>query len=258
MRIDTHLHVMLKPFYGRPPTDPEQLLSDLAECEIDGGWVSSIDSMITHDLNVQRRANDQLAEMVRHAPGRIGGFCTVEPGALDDAAEEVERCVRELGLIGIKLHPWLQAFSMTHPGVDLIFDAAAAVKVPVLLHDGSPPYSTPRQIAWVARKHPDVQVILGHSGLADLWRDAADAARECPNIWLQPSAAPPVTIRAGLDAVGPDRLLFGSDGGYGTVRFMRYTIAKSRSALGDAVFDQVTTVNPDLLLKRARGNTPGD
>jgi predicted TIM-barrel fold metal-dependent hydrolase len=172
---------------------------------------------------------------------------------MDDAVKEVERCVRELGLIGIKLHPWLQAFSMTHPGVDLIFDAAAALKVPVLLHDGSPPYSTPRQIAWVARKHPDVQVIFGHSGLADLWRDAADAARVCPNIWLQPSAAPPVTIRTGLEAVGPDRILFGSDGGFGTVRFMRYTIAKSRSALGDAVFDRVTTVNPNRVLERARG-----
>ena len=254
MRVDTHLHVMLKPFYGRPPTEPEKLLSDLAECEIDGGWVSSIDAIMARDLGVQRAAHDQLAEMGRRAPGRISGFCTVDPGALDDAVKEVERCVRELGLIGIKLHPWLQAFSMTHPGVDLIFDAAAALKVPVLLHDGSPPYSTPRQIAWVARKHLDVQVVLGHSGIGDLWRDAANAARECPNIWLQPSAAPPVTIRAGLEAVGPGRILFGSDGGFGTVRFMRYTIAKCRSALGDTVFDQVTTENPNRLLERARGD----
>lgn len=251
MRTDTHLHVMLSPFYGRPATDPERLLADLAECGLDGGWVSSVDSMTTRDLGVQRRANDLLAEMARKYPGQIEGFCTVDPAAMEEAANEVERCVRELGLVGVKLHPWLQAFSVTHPGLDLVCEAASELRVPVLFHDGSPPYSTPRQIAWVARKHPRVRIVLGHSGLADLWRDAADAARESPNIWLQSSAAPPVTMRASWEAAGPQRVLFGSDGGFGTVRFMRYAVAKCRDGLGEAAFDQITIRNPKVLLNRA-------
>ncbi len=126
----------------------------------------------------------------------------MNPSTMDDAVAEVERCVQQLGLSGIKLHPWLQAFSVTHPGMKLIMDAASAFNVPVLFHDGTPPYATPRQIGWLAARHPKVTVILGHAGLADLWRDAADVARLCPNVWLQPTAAPPITIKSAFEAAG--------------------------------------------------------
>jgi predicted TIM-barrel fold metal-dependent hydrolase len=85
---------MLEPFYDREATDPDKLLSDLAECGFDGGWVSAVDSMITSELSVQQRANDSLAEMSRHYPKQIMGFCTVNPAAGDLAAKEIERCVR--------------------------------------------------------------------------------------------------------------------------------------------------------------------
>jgi len=255
MRLDTHLHVMLKPFFGRPPTAPDRLLDDLADCGLDGGWVSSVDSMITHDLALQRRTNDALAELAAKHPGRLECLCTVDPAGMEEAAREVERCVEELGLMGVKLHPWLQAFSVTHPGLDLIMDAAAALRVPVLFHDGTPPYSTPRQIAWAAGRHPDTTVILGHTGLADLWRDAVDAARLHGNIWLQPCCAPPVAIRAALAAVGPERLLFGSDGGFGTAEIIRYGIAKYMAALGEETLARVLSDNPRCL-RGQRGPTP--
>ncbi len=47
MRIYTHLHVILQSFYRRKPTDPQLLLADLSECGLDGGWIMSVDSMIT-------------------------------------------------------------------------------------------------------------------------------------------------------------------------------------------------------------------
>jgi uncharacterized protein len=155
---------------------------------------------------------------------------------------------KELGLVGVKLHPWLQAFSMTHPGMAGIMETAGSLGVPVLLHDGTPPYSSPLQIAWLAERHPKTIVILGHSGLADLWRDAAIAARQHANIWLQPTAAPPQTIRTALESAGPDRLLFGSDGGFGSTGFIRYCISKFRSAIGEEAFDRSSIENPKRLL----------
>lgn len=252
MRFDTHLHVMLKPFYGRSATDPDALLSDLTECGFDGGWVSAVDAMTTTELPLQQCANDALAEMVRQYPGRIIGFCTVNPAAGDTAAQEIERCVKELGLVGVKLHPWLQAFSVTHPGMEGIMEVAGAFGVPVLFHDGTPPYSSPLQIAWLAERYPKTVVVLGHSGLADLWRDAADAACQHSNIWLQPTAAPPQTMRAAFQAAGPDRVLFGSDGGFGTTGFIRYCVNKFRSAVGDEAFDRATITNPAQLLQNIR------
>ncbi len=252
MRIDTHLHIMLKPFCGLQPIEVQQLVDMVAEGGLDGGWISSIDALVTRDLEVQKRCNDSLADIARSHPGRLQGFGTVSPDAMDLAAREVERCSRDLGLIGIKLHPWLQSFSVTaHPGMELIMQAAASERLPVLFHDGTPPYSTPRQIALLAERHPRVQVILGHSGLLDLWRDAADAARLHDNIWLQPTSAPPVAIRAALDAAGRDRLLFGTDGGFGSSAIIHYGIDKFRSALGEDTFEHVVTANHEGLLKKA-------
>ncbi len=253
MKTDTHLHTMTEPFCGHAASDVPKLMEALGECGLDGGWISSITSTLSRDLEVQKRQNDALAALAGEYRGRLWGFGTVTPDAMEAAGREVERCARDLGLIGIKLHPWLQSFSVTaHPGMDCIMEAAAAEGLPVLFHDGSPPYTTPCQIALVAERHPRAQVVLGHCGLADLWRDAADAARRCGNIWLQPTGAPPVAIRAAFDAVGRERLLFGSDGGFGLSGLIRYCVEKYRHVLGEEVYGHVLTANPGALLETAR------
>ena len=251
MRLDTHLHVALRPFLSLEPVPVEKLLDELARHGFDGGWISSTDALTTRDLEVQKRSNDSLADMARRYPGRVGGFGTVDPGGMDDAAREVERCARELGLTGIKLHPWLQAFSVVHPGVALIMEAAGAAGMPVLFHDGTPPYSAPSQIGWLADRFPGTTVILGHCGLVDLWREALGVARMLPNVWLQPCAAPPIAIRAALQAVGPDRILFGSDGGFGPDA-VPYNVDKFVSALGEEVFERIVRDNPGRVLQAAR------
>ena len=55
---------------------------------------------------------------------------------------------------GVKLHPWLQGFSAHEPGLDPLCEVAAAAGVPILFHDGTPPFSTPLQLASLARRHP--------------------------------------------------------------------------------------------------------
>ncbi|MDD5679517.1 MAG: hypothetical protein PHW60_16230 [Kiritimatiellae bacterium] len=72
-------------------------------------------------------------------------------------------------------HPWLQAFSMTYPNVVPVLSKAGELGMPVLFHDGTPPYSAPLQIAYAAEQGPQTTIILGHSGLDDL-RDEATLA----------------------------------------------------------------------------------
>jgi predicted TIM-barrel fold metal-dependent hydrolase len=47
-----------------------------------------------------REANDQLAGAVRAHPDRFAGFATLPAADPPAAADELERAVRELGLIG--------------------------------------------------------------------------------------------------------------------------------------------------------------
>jgi predicted TIM-barrel fold metal-dependent hydrolase len=121
-----------------------------------------------------------------------------------------------------------------------------------LFHDSSPPYSTTPQIEWVAAKHPRTQVIFGHSGLGVQWRDAARAGSKYDNIWLQPTAAPPVAIRAAFEAVGTKRLLFGSDTGFGSVMYTKYVVAKYQAVLGETRYNEVVLENAGRILDRAR------
>ena len=174
-------------------------------------WIFTTDGLIRDT----ERHNDELARAVRDHRDFFVPFCTVDPHRGAEAAcRELDRCARELGLRGLKLHPWLQSFSMTNPAVVPVFERAAALGLPVFLHDGSPPYSAPLQIAWVAERVPAATVILGHAGLDDLVDDAVRACRRQPNVHLC-ICGPSCGGIAEIVARAPvERLLFGSDGGF--------------------------------------------
>jgi uncharacterized protein len=69
-------------------------------------------------------------------------------------------------------------------------EAANALKTMFFFHDGTPPYTEPLQIAEIARNNPGLTVVMGHSGLNDLWRESMQAAQKYENIWLCFSACP--------------------------------------------------------------------
>ena len=54
-------------------------------------------------LDLSRRLNDHIAEVVRAHPTRFAGLATIPLQDPDLAAQELERCVRELGLRGAQI-----------------------------------------------------------------------------------------------------------------------------------------------------------
>jgi len=157
-------------------------------------------------------ANDSLAAFASAGNGRYVAFATVDPTDAG-AADEIARCVHALGMRGVKLHPWVQAFSAHTPGLDQVCEAAAELGIPVLLHDGTPPFSAPLQLASLARRHPRTVIVLGHGGLHDMWREAAEAVVTTPNVHVCLCATPSYAMRAIVARCPLDRILFGTDGG---------------------------------------------
>ena len=80
-------------------------------------------------LRPSAAANDSLAALVAPAPERLVAFATVDPRD-PGAAAEIERCVREHGMRGVKLHPWLQGFSAHEPGLQRVCEAAGGARDP--------------------------------------------------------------------------------------------------------------------------------
>ena len=158
--------------------------------------------------------NDELARARDRYPDLMLPWGTVDPywpGA--KIRHEMRRCIQELKFYGFKLHPWLQGFSLMVPGMEVVAEECAAMNVPVVFHDGTAFYCTPLQVAYFARSHPKVTVLSGHGGLAELWPDVIAPAKELPNYHVVLNGPVQQGMQQIYDEVGPDKLLFGSDGG---------------------------------------------
>lgn len=195
-----------------------------------------------------RRHNDELAAFVAAHPRRLTAFATVYPRH-GGAAAEIRRAVLDLGMKGVKLHPWLQGFSPLEGYMEPVARACAELGVPLIFHDGTPPYSTPLQLGLLAEQHPDLTVILGHSGLLQLWPEALATARRNDNVWLCLCGPPTSALQKLVDGVPHARILFGSDTGFGHDYQARHRLEQVRSLdLPAASLDAILGGNAARLL----------
>jgi predicted TIM-barrel fold metal-dependent hydrolase len=251
--IDFHTHTpawRTATWLGGATFDAGDFLRFMDGAGIDRAVVLSHDGL----FNATPETNDDLAAFVGADPRRLIGFGTVHPRR-PDAADEVERLFGELHLAGLKLHPWLQGFSLQEPSLDAICAAVVRHRGILLCHDGTPPYSTPGQIAALARRHPDLPVVLGHGGLHDCWREALASCLVTENLYLCICGTPPYAARHIL-AHGPrDRILFGTDAGLSEKAEQHYAVARvaeiAHWGATDAQIDAMLVDNPRALLERA-------
>lgn len=82
-----------------------------------------------------RIANDGLADLVVRHPERFPGHtATLAMGDPDESARELERCVRDNGAKGVQIYSNVLGRPLDAPEFAVVFDAAAELGVPVLLH----------------------------------------------------------------------------------------------------------------------------
>lgn len=237
--VDTHTHLPTRGWEDTVGTGPDRFLEVLDSNSIDEAWVFPSAGLSDPDPV----HNDAVSRFCAHDPARLRPFCTVHPH-LPGAIAELRRCVEELGACGLKLHPWLQGFSATDSCLDELGAVASELDIPLVFHDGTPPGSSPLQVAYFAERFLQVQVILGHGGLHDLWEEAVIAAERVPNLRLTPSGTPPGRLHQVIDRVGADRVLFGSDAGYSEPRWQRFQLDKiAHAGLDDASRDLVMGAN---------------
>jgi predicted TIM-barrel fold metal-dependent hydrolase len=82
--------------------------------------------------------NDHVAAAVKRHPTRLAGFAvlpTIDPTA---SVKELERCVTKLGFKGTMINGHTQGSFLDEPKYLPIFEAAAALKVPVYIHPRDP------------------------------------------------------------------------------------------------------------------------
>ena len=86
-----------------------------------------------------RKVNDSLAEQISQHPARFRGFATIplhDPAA---AADEMRRCVNELGFVGTLVMGTCGGLFLDDERFDPVLTAADEVDLPIYVHPGVPP-----------------------------------------------------------------------------------------------------------------------
>ncbi len=169
--------------------------------------------------------NRYYAACVRSHPDRISAFATVQASAGEaEAITEMNRA-RDDGLIGLgELCPWSGGGSPLDEAWQAVFAHAVALNWPVNLHVTDPASRlfpgrvvTPlADIVALARQQAGLRLILAHWGGGLLFHELNAHARQALRHCVYDTAATPLLYdpaiyRAAVQAVGGNRILFGSD-----------------------------------------------
>jgi len=85
-----------------------------------------------------KRINDTLSETVRQYPKRFAGFASLAPQDPGEAADELERAVKELGLKGACINSHTKGEYLDDRKYWIIFERAEELGVPIYIHPRSP------------------------------------------------------------------------------------------------------------------------
>jgi len=201
------------------------MLNEYTDCGIDKLVLFAWDAeTATHRPRV---SNEFVAQIASKFPDRVIGFASVDPHK-KSAVKDLELAVRDLKLVGLKLHPQAQDFEPNDSKHYPIYAKCVELGIPVTFHTGSTYWgaglaggggvklrlSDPMLLDDVAADFPELKIIMAHPGWP--WQDEQLAvAMHKENAFVDLSGWSPkyfqpilVTYMAKLI---PHKFLFGSD-----------------------------------------------
>ena len=242
MIIDFHTHILppkiqedRRRYSGRDPCfdilydDPkakiataDELIANMDREGIDISVALNI-GWVTHELC--RETNDYIMEAVARYPGRLIGFCAVQPLAGDKAVIELERCVRG-GLKGIgEIRSDTQGFDLGDTALMApIAEAAKKHNLIVLTHASEPVghyYSgkgtiTPGFLYHFITNFPDLTLVCAHwGGGLPFYALMPEVAQALTNVYFDTAASPWLyrddIFKHVAEIIGAEKILYGSD-----------------------------------------------
>ena len=273
--IDVHIHPPAEP--GRPPlipptmanyfrmteraSTPEEMAERFQELDL---FANILATDASANMGQNPITNDYVAGIVRRWPETFSGFGSVDPWKGKAGLREIERCIQELGLIGIKFHPNEQGFEANDQRFYPIWELLQRLGVPVMFHmgmagtgAGTPGglglklrYSRPILIDDVAADFPELTIIMAHPQ----WPWQEEGIAVClhkANVYMDLSGWSPTYFSESLvNAIQnriTDRVMFGSD--YPVISPVRWMADWEKRGFSDSIRDRVFHENANRILK---------
>jgi predicted TIM-barrel fold metal-dependent hydrolase len=185
------------------------MVKDLSAFGIKKVGVSSLSGTVT------RTQNDLVYSAMQEFPGIVEGYAFINPKA-PDAHDEIDLCLGDYGMNGVKLHPWKHGYySDNCPQLDDILAHVKKYGRHVQVHVGTSPLCTP--FAWVnyAIKHPSLNIVFTHIACREFGYSAIELIKDIGNIWVETSVQYEAYIlKKAVQDLGARRMLFGTDWPY--------------------------------------------
>jgi len=203
MLIDCHCHWGKLPF-PMVQRDIDALWANFQRFGADIAVMSSAEA-IEYDME---HGN---ADMAAHIEGRAQfyGLVVINANYMDESFEEMRKYLPRDNFVGVKAHPEYTHVPLGRPEWDELAAAVAGYGVPLKFHTW---VGDPGPLLEMARKHPDLTIVMGHNCGFD-WRKAAQAAAQVDNLVMEFCSSWPDRhkVRDSIDIAGPEKAVFGSD-----------------------------------------------
>jgi uncharacterized protein len=209
MIVDAHAHLGQWYFPTIDP-DPAAMIAGMHRLGIHHTILSSA-LAIVYDF---REGNRRLDQAIRPHPG-FSAYVAVNLNYPAESLLQIDAWLRDRErnrFVGIKVHPQLCQRSFDCDEGLRIAEAAARWQAPILIHTFGSPIESPRNVLRAAEKFPEVNFILGHMG-GYAWEEGIAVALLRPNTILEicSTSTDMRKIRRAIQAVGAERVLFGTD-----------------------------------------------
>jgi len=174
--------------------------------------------------------NDLMAAAQRDHPEKIIAFGRVDPRRGEEAVDEITR-IHEMGLGGIKLHPYVECFRPDHPFFNDMFGEINDLEMTILIHTGTM-FSSPGYLKAVLKNYPELRIILGH-----LQEGCIPLMRDYENVFSDTSGSRVKLLEYACESC-EDKILFGSDYPYLSYRVQMEVVraAEISKATKDKIF----------------------
>ncbi len=195
--------------------DPSALVDLLHENGVDYAVILAELSPITTGMV----SNEFVAKFCQGKKELIP-FANLNPYLSNRLEEELERCIHDLGMRGIKLYPTYQQFYPNDRILYPLYAKAQELKIPVMVHTGSSlfrgsrlKYGDPLLLDDVAVDFPELTLIQVHSGRGFWYEAAFFLAQLHPHVYMEIAGLPPQNLLKYFPDLEKNahKILFGSD-----------------------------------------------
>ena len=288
--IDTHVHLfslpLLKEMAERPETPKRfkqalkegkwgrranESLPDMPADEMATWYVDRLAAAnVAKALIVSVMPDSQfMRDFIREANGHVHALCNVDPR--DPGSPALLEREMAAGFRGVKLYPVNRCFKLSDPKCRPFFEKANELGANIIIHygvtvdpTGDLNFADPLDLSPVSRDFPDLKFVIAHFGAG--WLDSVlRLAYQCKNVcvdtsgtnnWMDyyvPKMTLPDVFERAIMALGPERVLFGTDSGTTApyrhwIRFMQQRVLEEMG-LSDGDRDLILRGNASRIFR---------